>query len=45
MFEYINVKIYNLKRIRIGALSLGSLSEGKYKYLTEEEKLLVFMED
>jgi 23S rRNA pseudouridine2605 synthase len=45
MFEYINVKIYNLKRIKIGALSLASLSEGKYKYLTEEEKLLVFMED
>jgi 23S rRNA pseudouridine2605 synthase len=45
MFEFINVKIYNLKRLRIGLLELGDLKEGKFRHLTEEEKLLVFMEE
>jgi len=42
MFEFLNLKIYALKRISIGDLSLGSLEEGKYKYLNDEEKEKVF---
>lgn len=42
MFEYLNIKIYNLKRISIGDLELGNLKEGKYKILNNIEKELVF---
>lgn len=44
MFEFLNLKIYALKRLSIGALDLGNLQEGKFRYLTEKEKLMVFME-
>ena len=42
MFESLNIKIYNLKRISIGDLELGNLKEGKYRYLSNLEKDLVF---
>lgn len=42
MFEFLNIKIYNLKRIAIGGLELGNLKEGKYKVLNNIEKELVF---
>ena len=42
MFESLNIKIYNLKRISIGELELGNLKEGKYRYLNNIEKELVF---
>ena len=42
IFENINVKIYALKRISIGGLLLGDLQEGKFKYLGDKEKDLVF---
>ena len=42
MFDVLGLKIYSLKRIRIGSLELGDLEEGKFRYLTEEEKELVF---
>lgn len=45
MFEYLNLKIYNLKRISIGGLHLGSLEMGKYKVLSKKEINKVFMED
>lgn len=44
MFESLKLKIYNLKRISIGGLSLGNLEIGKYKYLTKEEQELIFLE-
>jgi len=42
MFESLNIKIYNLKRISIGGLELGNLKEGKYRILNNNEKDLVF---
>ena len=42
IFESMNVKIYALKRISIGGLLLGDLQEGKFKYLSDKEKDLVF---
>lgn len=42
MFEYLGLKIYALKRIKIGDLELGSLEEGKYRYLNQEEIYSVF---
>lgn len=45
MFEFLNLKIYNLKRISIGSLLLGNLKEGKYRYLNSKEKDLVFWEE
>lgn len=42
IFDSMNVKIYSLKRIAIGGLLLGDLQEGKYRYLDEKEKNLVF---
>ena len=42
IFENMNVKIYALKRISIGGLLLGDLQEGKFKYLSDKEKDLVF---
>lgn len=42
MFEYLNIKIYALKRLSIGLLELGDLAEGKYRYLKNNEKELVF---
>lgn len=45
MFEFLNLKIYNLKRISIGGLSIGNLKEGKYRYLKSNEKEMVFWED
>ena len=45
MFEFLNLKIYNLKRISIGCLSIGNLKEGKYRYLKSNEKNMVFGEE
>lgn len=45
MFEHLNLKIYNLKRISIGGLNLGNLEMGKYKILSKKEISKVFMED
>lgn len=42
IFESFKVKIYNLKRLSIGNLNLGNLEKGKYKYLSEKEKNLIF---
>lgn len=42
IFEFFKVKIYALKRISIGELQLADLQEGKYRYLGETEKNLVF---
>lgn len=42
IFEFFKVKIYALKRISIGGLQLDDLQEGKYRYLNENEKNLVF---
>ena len=42
MFDFINVKIYNLKRISIGSLELGNLKEGKYRHLSNIEKEMIF---
>ena len=44
IFESFKVKIYSLKRISIGGLKLDDLQEGKYKYLNDVEKNLVFEE-
>lgn len=44
MFEFLNVKIYGLKRLKIGGLEMGNLPEGKYRYLDENEINLVFGE-
>ena len=43
MFEYLGLKIYALKRISIGSLSLGNLEEGQYKYLSKKEIEKVFL--
>lgn len=45
MFEFLGLKIYELKRLKIGSLQLGDLAEGKYRYLSDYERELVFMED
>lgn len=45
IFESLNLKIYNLKRISIGGLILGNLKEGKYRNLKSNEKDMVFWED
>ncbi|HEB29909.1 MAG TPA: rRNA pseudouridine synthase [Spirochaetes bacterium] len=37
LFEELNIKIVQLKRIAIGALELGDLSVGKYRELSEDE--------
>ena len=42
MFEFLELKIYSLKRLQIGNLLLGDLEEGKYRYLSHEEIDLVF---
>ena len=42
MFEFLNLKIYGLKRLKIGDLELGALEEGKYRYLNEYELDLIF---
>lgn len=42
MFEFLGVKIYGLKRLKIGSLELGNLEEGKYRYLSSNEINLVF---
>ena len=44
MFEAIMLKIYNLKRLSIGALELKDLPMGKFRYLDKKEINLVFME-
>ncbi|MBE5738440.1 MAG: rRNA pseudouridine synthase [Clostridiales bacterium] len=44
MFEAINLKIYNLKRLSIGALELDDLQMGKFRYLNKNEINLVFVE-
>ena len=36
------VTIYSLKRLSIGDLELGDLQEGKYVYLDDKQKDLVF---
>lgn len=42
IFEHFKVKIYNLRRLSIGGLNLGDLPMGKYKYLNDYEKELIF---
>lgn len=37
MFEALGTRVADLKRVRLGSLSLGSLPEGKYRELTSEE--------
>lgn len=37
LLEYVGLKVLELKRIRIGSLVLGTLSEGKYRQLTKTE--------
>lgn len=44
MFEFLGLKIYSLQRIQIGLLELGSLEEGKYRYLDKKEIKMVFEE-
>lgn len=43
IFESLNLKIYNLKRIAIGNLKLGDLKMGKYRYLSENDRKMIFM--
>lgn len=43
MFEYLHLKIYNLKRISVGNLYLDDLEKGKYRYLTKDEIQSVFL--
>lgn len=45
MFEAIDLKIYNLKRLSIGALELGNLQMGKFRYLKPNEINMVFQGD
>ena len=45
MFEHLNLKIYNLKRLSIGGLHLGNLEMGKYRILKNNEIGKVFEED
>lgn len=42
MFEFLELKIYSLKRLQIGNLLLGDLEEGKYRYLNKKEINKVF---
>lgn len=42
LVEAAELKIYALKRVRIGGLRLGLLPTGAFRELTEKEKLLVF---
>ena len=42
MFESLELKIYSLKRIQIGTLTLGDLEDGKYRYLDKKEINKVF---
>lgn len=37
MFEAVGLEVTGLKRVRIGALRLGHLPEGKWRHLNEEE--------
>lgn len=41
MVEKAGLKIYELQRIRIGALTMGTLPEGSYRPLTEKERELL----
>lgn len=43
MFEALNLKIYNLKRISIGLLELGNLEIGKFRYLDKPDIEKIFM--
>jgi 23S rRNA pseudouridine2605 synthase len=40
--ERASLEILELKRIRIGSLTLGSLSEGEFRILSEKDKALIF---
>ncbi len=42
MFEFLELKIYSLRRIQIGLLDLGNLEEGKFRYLEKNEISKVF---
>lgn len=42
MFEFLGLKIYGLKRLKIGNLELGELEEGKFRYLSKSEIDMVF---
>ena len=42
MFEFLELKIYSLRRLQIGNLLLGDLEEGKYRYLDKKEINKVF---
>lgn len=45
IFESMNVTVYALKRLSIGCLELGDLQEGKYVFLDDKQKDLVFKGD
>lgn len=42
MFKELKLKIYNLKRVKIGSLELGNLKKGSYKHLTQNEINKIF---
>jgi len=37
MFEALGTKVIDLKRVRLGSLTLGNLPEGRWDYLSDEE--------
>ena len=39
MCEMVGLKVRGLKRVRIGDLKLGNLPEGKWRFVTEDERL------
>lgn len=45
IFESMKVTVYALKRLSIGCLELGDLQEGKYVFLDDKQKDLVFKGD
>ena len=43
MFSYIGAKVYDLKRIKIGELTLGDLQNGKFRKLDDNELKKIFI--
>ncbi len=43
MFSYINAKVYDLKRIKIGELTLGDLQSGKFRKLDKNELNKIYL--
>ena len=42
MFEALNIEVLQLIRVAIGKLQLGKLAKGKWKFLTEDERGMVY---